>query len=272
MTQRLPGVLCVVLAFAVLSACGGGGPTSTTPTVVSISITSSGGTLVLGITETFTATATMSNGSTQAITSGTWGTDAPAVATVNATSGLVTSVATGDVTIFVDSQGVRGSKRITIVKSYQGIWSGTYNVTACSQTGDFVTINLCGTLSVGATLPVAFNLTQSGSTVSGQTALGQLVSSPFTTTAAAGGALTFQAQYVQDTFRVAQQWQLNVTSAGLLAGTVVQTWTDTTLLGQGVVSGTMVNVTRPGGDHAQDLHFDARIRSVADALVAVRRR
>jgi hypothetical protein len=195
------------------------------------------------------------------------------VATVNATSGLVTSVATGEVTIFVDAQGVRGSKRITVVKNYTGIWSGNYSVTACTQTGDFATINLCATLSVGSELPVAFNLTQTGSTVSGQTALGMLISQTFTTTAAPGGALSFQAQYVQDTLRVAQQWQLNVSAAGLLAGTVVQTWTETSLLGQAVVSGTMLTVTKvSGGDHAAELQPDTRIRSLADALMAVRRR
>lgn len=273
MRQRLAGLCCVVSAFVVLGACGGkDSPTATTPTVVSITISSSGGTLVLGITETFTATAVMSNGSSQPLTGGTWGTDAPAVATVNPSTGVVTSVATGEVTVFVDSQGVRGTKRITVVKSYQGTWSGTYTITACTQTGDFAAVNLCGILATNPTPPVALNLTQTGSTISGQTALGQLVSSPFTTTAGPGGALTFQALYIQDTLRITQAWQLNVTAAGLLAGTVVQTWTESTLLGQAVVSGTMLNVTKTAGDQAQELRSDAGIKSLADALVAVRRR
>ena len=80
MTQRLPGVLCVVLAFAVLSACGGGGKTGPSATPTSITVTSSGTSLVPGQTETFTATLTLSNGTTQPLTGGTWGSDAGAVA------------------------------------------------------------------------------------------------------------------------------------------------------------------------------------------------
>lgn len=274
--QRLAGLFCVVSAFVVLGACGGkGSPTASTPTIVSITVSSSGGTLVLGITETFTATAVMSNGTSQALVGGTWGTDAAAVATINPATGLVTSVATGDVTIFVDAQGVRGSKRITVVQSYTGIWSGKYNITACTQTGDFASpaINLCSILAVNQQPSVAFNLTQTGSTVTGQTALGSLVSSPFTTVAGPGGALTFQALNTLDTLRITQAWQLNVTPAGQLAGTVVQTWTDVTLTGQAVVSGTLLpGVVKSAAGQAFDLPSDGTIRSLADALAAVLRR
>src|SRR5688500_9636160 len=105
--QRSTGLVSVVSAFVVLASCGGGGPTA--PSLTSITINSTSAFLMLGSTETFTATATMSDGTTQAVTGGTWGSDAGAVATVAATTGLVTTVGRGDVTIFVDSQGIRGN-------------------------------------------------------------------------------------------------------------------------------------------------------------------
>ena len=245
MRQRLGGVLCVVSAFLMLSSCGGSnGPTG--PTVTSITVTSTSGFVMLGQTETFTATINFSNGTTQAVTGGAWGSDAPTVATVNATTGLVTTVRSGDVTIFVDAQGARGSKRITVVPNYAGIWAGSYVVNNCTQTGQWpAVINGCGTVfTVGATLPVAFNLTQNGGTITGQTAIGSNFSGQFSTTAIANGALSFNATVLDGTFSLAQAWQLNQAVAGQLTGSAVQTWTDTSLPGQMVVTTTLVSVTK----------------------------
>ena len=248
MRQRLIGRLCVVSAFVLLSSCGGGkSPTTPTVTVTSITVTSSSGFLMVGQSETFTATLNMSNGTTQALsTGGTWGTDAPTVATVVATTGAVTSIRSGDVTIFVDAQGVRGTKRITIMPNYAGIWGGTYVVNNCTQTGQWpAVINGCGTVfTIGATLPVAFNLTQNGGTITGQTAIGTNISGQFSTTAIANGALSFNATYLSGTFSLAQAWQLNQAVAGQLTGSAVQTWTDSQLPGQMVVTTTLVSVTK----------------------------
>lgn len=270
--QRLAGNLSVISAFLVLVSCGGGGsPTAPTPT--SITINSTGALLFVGQTETFTATVTFSNGTTQVLTGGTWGSDAPAVATVNAASGLVTTVAPGLVSIFVDGQGLRGTKQITVSPSYAGFWNGQYSVTACTQTGDFAVAPLafCGSLIVvGVTTPpVAFNLSQTGTTISGQTFLGTLGSTPFTTVAGPTGALSFQALYVEDTFRIAQAWNLNISAQNQLAGTVVQTWTDATLTGQMVVSGTMLNVVKSSADQARDVRPNVKPRSWADIAAAI---
>jgi hypothetical protein len=269
--QRLTGVLCVVSAFVVLASCGGGG-TPTGPTLTSITINSTGAFLMLGLTETFTATATLSNGTTQAVTGGTWGSDAAAVATVGSTTGLVTTVARGDVTIFVDSQGIRGSKKITVVPNYQGIWSGRYVVNNCSQTGGFVTANLCAsTLAVGADLPVAFNLTQTGGTITGQTALGGIVSQQFNTTAVAGGGLVFQVLAIFGSTQISQAWQLNAAVPGLLTGTVTQTWTDPTVGGQMVVGATLLTVTKSSAQPLS-LRSEGQRGSLAEAAAAVRGR
>ena len=274
MRQRLTGVLCAVSAFVVLASCGGGGGgTGPTPTPTSITVTSLGNNLILGQTETFTAMFALSNGTSQPLTGGTWGTDAPGVATVNPATGLVTGISAGEVTIFVDAQGLRGSKRITIA-TYNGMWRGAYSITACTQTGDFATpaINLCGLFTVGSQPQVTFNMTQVGTTVTGQVGLGTLEPSPFTTVFAPNGSLAFQAVFIDDTFSLVQAWQLSIGTGGQLTGTVVQTWTDSTLTGQMVVSGTLVSVLKISADQAQDRRTGTVRRSLAEVAAAVIRR
>jgi hypothetical protein len=272
MRQRLTGLLSVVSAFVILASCGGGGPTAPQVTPTSITINSTSAFIVLGQTETFSATIAFSNGTTQPLTGGAWGSDALGVASVGTTTGLVTSVNSGDVTIFVDAQGIRGTKRITIVPNYQGFWGGRYVVTSCSQTGGWAALDFCTSLfPTGADLPVAFNLTQTGGTVSGLTAIGGFVSNLFTTVAVAGGGLVFQAAYQEPTGGIAQAWQLNQTTPGLLTGTVVQTWSDTSLLGQMVVGATLLTVTKSSAQPLSMLSQSPRA-SLADIAAAIRGR
>ena len=77
-----------------------------TPTLTSVAITSPDSEIWVGQTEQMTATGTMSNGSTKAVT-GTWGSDNTSVATVNQ-SGLVTGVGPGSANIYLDATGVEG--------------------------------------------------------------------------------------------------------------------------------------------------------------------
>jgi len=88
-------------------------PTTPTPTVSSIAV--AGTAPNVGLTAQFTATATMSNGTTQNVTSqATWQSSNAAIATVNA-AGIVTGVAPGDVDITATFQSVAGRQRITVV-------------------------------------------------------------------------------------------------------------------------------------------------------------
>ncbi len=116
--RSLSGFLAAVLLTA--AGCGGDkstptAPTNTTPTVSSISVTGYAGEITqLNSTVQLKATAAMSNGSQQDITStATWQSDATAVATVNG-SGLVRAVAAGDATITATQGGVAGRQRITV--------------------------------------------------------------------------------------------------------------------------------------------------------------
>jgi hypothetical protein len=233
-----------VALLCALAACSGSPSAPGTPT--SITVSSTGGHVFLGGTETFTATVALSNSTIQALTSGTWGTDAASVATVVATSGLVTGLASGEVTVFVDAQGLRGTKRIRVFPNYGGIWFGTYTPTACTQTGDFVAADPC-TVSFGAgsVLEAALNFTQAGPAITGQTLLGSLFSDPLTASVAIDGSLTVETGGTitasDGILRINQNWQLTTTQAGQFGGTLMQTWTSPTLSGQLVVNATLQN-------------------------------
>jgi hypothetical protein len=83
--------------------------------VTSIAVT--GSTPIVGVTSQFTATATLSNGTTQSVTSkATWQTSNVAIATVN-NAGAVTGVGPGDVDITATYQAVAGRARITVVQA-----------------------------------------------------------------------------------------------------------------------------------------------------------
>jgi hypothetical protein len=228
-------------------ACSGGGSTPTapsTPTATSITVASTGTSLFLGATETFTATVTLSNGTTQALTGGTWSSDATGVATVVGTTGAVTGISSGEVTVIVDAQGVRGTKRIRVLPRYQGIWFGNYTVNTCAQTGDFIAADLCGTvLIVGNTLSAGLNFSQNGASITGQTLLGSLFSDSLTATVATNGSLPIQvgATLPGFTTRVNQAWQLTITQAGRIDGSLTQTWTEPGLTGQVVATTTLSN-------------------------------
>jgi len=104
-----------VLAVAVLAmfaaACGN---SSTSPTTVS-SIAVTGTVPAMGATSQFSATATLSNGSTQDVTTqATWTSSDGTIATV-ASNGVVTAVAAGSVTISAMYQNVTGLDPISLV-------------------------------------------------------------------------------------------------------------------------------------------------------------
>ena len=105
-------LLLCVLGFAVsAAACGSKSPSAPT-TVTSISVT--GGAPAVGSTAQFSATATVSGGTSEDITtSATWSSSDPTIATVSAT-GLVTGVSQGTVVISAVFSGVSGNESISV--------------------------------------------------------------------------------------------------------------------------------------------------------------
>ena len=131
----------VLAALFASTACGGsnsgggGGPTGPT-TVTSVAVTFGGGPIYIGTQVQFQATSTMNDGTTRPATNATWGSDAPAIATVSAT-GLVNPLKAGEATIYADVNP-RGVLRIRVLPSFGGTWSGGDRVENCQALGAFV--------------------------------------------------------------------------------------------------------------------------------------
>jgi hypothetical protein len=110
----------VLLAIA-LSTCGGSKgpstpttPSNTAPTVTSVTVTAPESSAKPGDSSQFTATAAMSNATTQTITNqASWQSSNGAIATVSST-GFVTAVAPGEADIRASYQNVTGSAHITV--------------------------------------------------------------------------------------------------------------------------------------------------------------
>jgi hypothetical protein len=127
------------LAFA---ACGGGGkdpigpspppppPAPAQPTVTSITVTGTLSLSAVGQVTQLTATAVMSNGTSQNVTSqATWQSSSSAVATVSS-AGVVTAVASGTATITASYQSKSGTLVVTVtipqIPNINGTWRGAY--------------------------------------------------------------------------------------------------------------------------------------------------
>ncbi|MFI5178312.1 MAG: hypothetical protein ACHQO8_07105 [Vicinamibacterales bacterium] len=274
-TPRL--AVCVIGAIIAGAGCGSSGGGTTLPpapsgTVVSIQVNSQGPTIFLGAPETFTAIATYSSGGTQAITGGLWGTDNPAIAIADAT-GKVIPQGNGNVTVFVDFQGVRGTKAMRVLPSYAGTWLGNYTVASCTQTGGFADQNLCAQLSPGQVAGFFFQFAQVADTLSGYTGLGQLPigSTTFTASVALDGSVSFTTQLFVSTLEIDMAWSLTSVVAGVINGTVTETWQDSATPGQMVVVGNIQPPTRQAAASVQRAGGRARGWSRSDAIAAIRR-
>lgn len=211
------------LALFVLAAaagCGGGGssPTQASGPPASITVSSSSDQLHIGAAETFTATAVLGNGQTRAVTGGVWGGDAPSVATVEGSTGRVTGVGSGMVTIFVDYQGARGTRLIRVLPDFQGTWSGSYIVNACTQTGAFALADVCDdTFSANRVLPMNMTTTQTRDAVNGQFSLGSVAGSgsgPIQT----HGELNFAGTARSGDLSLDTTWSLHSAQPGRITG------------------------------------------------------
>ena len=158
---------------ALFVACGGGGNGSRpSPVLTAVTITApGGGVLFVGETYTFTMNARLSDG-TMITTGGTWGSDAPQVAEVNAVSGLVQIRGIGEATIYVDYQGQRGTQRIRSTVKYEGTLFATSLVTSCVDTGEWEAVDACGEFQTGFELGFSGKFTQSDGAVTAVMSLG----------------------------------------------------------------------------------------------------
>ena len=166
--------LVLVLLTLSVAGCGGGGgssssspssPTTVTPTTVSVAISPSTDMLKIQGTETFAVTATMSDGTSRAV-SGTWTSSAASVATVDS-SGKTTAVASGQATITVTYSGASATRTIRVVPDYQGGWTGDYTVLSCQDSGGFHQEDWCKAAMGDPVVRVTMTLTQTRDTIAG---------------------------------------------------------------------------------------------------------
>jgi len=222
MRKLLPAFACVIL----FAACGddNGNPTApSTPASNVNSITVNlADSIKVGETTQASGTANMSNGSTQAVSSG-WQSDNPQVATVTST-GAVAGVGNGRATIFVVQGGRQGQKVIRVVPDYQGVWQGRYTVNACVDSGIIRSAGGCASFFPGSSAPYGLTLTQSGEAVSGRMTLGQATTEAISSPIAADGGLQFNTVVNSNISRVDVVVRLNQAFPGQLSGTLNQNW------------------------------------------------
>jgi hypothetical protein len=199
--------------------------------------------LYIGISETFTATVTMSDGSTKAVIGGVWGGDNPNVATVEAATGRVTIVGSGSVSIYVDYQGRHGTKVIRGLPNYQGAWVGSYVIVSCTHSGDLAGINFCSYFPVNYVFPTDLNLTQDRDRVQGRFYLGTLGADAIGPVQG-DGQLLLTGAVNEGVYTIEVVWTLQSTAPGRITGTLGQLWRATGYSGDGRVSANIRDLNR----------------------------
>ena len=166
----------VLMLAALVTACGEkqnpAGPNSNlagAPAVTGLTI--SGDDYILaGSTSIFTATATLSDGSTRTVVP-VWSSSATDVAAID-NAGTLSGRTHGSTTLTAAHDGRNASKSIQVVNNYSGSWSGRYVVKVCADSGifkdgiyggDYVDVPWCQALDgVGSMHAFAFTLSQTG--------------------------------------------------------------------------------------------------------------
>jgi hypothetical protein len=232
-----------LVCVALVSACGGGSSTPTTPSIPHVSrITVTGSDLVLvGDSETFAAA-----GDTGALTAPRWGSDAPTVATVDPNTGRVTAVGTGTATIFVDADGIRGTKLTRTLPNFGGSWKGGFQETVCEVSGGFVIVHSCNywDLASGKT---TMTLTQNRDRISGSFAFGPVEVSG---SVSPEGILSFSGTVHDKLTRELQNVRFESTQNGQMTGTFDVVWSSgtTSLSGSLRVSNELRGMRRVSGE------------------------
>jgi hypothetical protein len=154
-------ISCFVMAALAAGACSNNdtATTTTTPTATA-AITPATTVYQLGQTQTFTLTATTTPANV------TWASSNPNVMTIDG-SGNATALSVGTATITSTADGnLSATLAVQVVPTYQGNWTGTATVLACTDVAGFLSAGYCAR-NVGAVNTVTLSLTQSANAVSG---------------------------------------------------------------------------------------------------------
>jgi hypothetical protein len=260
-------------AVLLLSAsCGGSSnpAPAPTPTTTSLTVGSTSSQLFLGASEVFSATATLSNGATAQVNGAVWSSDAPNVAQVDSATGRVTGASSGNANISVDYQGKRGTKAIRVVPNYTGNWTGSYTIASCTDTLQFQTTGFCSAVfPASQVLSLVLLLTQSGSTVSGSAALGQILSNSTSAPVQTDGSVLLPAVALFGNTTFTETWSLNIQQPGRIVGTLHVVITDTIVTGGATMDATLNSTTIQslarvfGIDRAQPSNTSFNVQTLA---------
>lgn len=236
--------MCVALGSVLLftPGCGddqnpGPGPS---PSPVVPTINTAADFVFIGQRVTFAATGT----------GVTWGGDNPSVASVDATTGAVTGIATGKVTIWAQNTGGRATRLLTVIPSFNGTWTGSYSVNGCQSSGDFATEGFCGMFYQGEILNMGFDLSQTRDQVTGAFALGDLAVALSSSVVNGGdGSLPLTGSSTNSDGLTIQLQNLRATSPspGTMKGSFDQVWSVAGALGTGRLVCDIRDVTRTSG-------------------------
>jgi hypothetical protein len=184
--------IVIAFALAVAVGCGENDPISPSPsTLASLSITPATEFIKIKGTETFTVTGTYSDGSTRT-EQATWGTDNPGIATIDA-GGRASGVASGQASIFAETQGQRATRLLRVLPDYHGRWRGDWMVTSCGDDGDWR--GACAEFPSNSLFGLSLELTQTRDTVSGTTDFGDDLPGAVTGTIRMDGPLVLGGTY-----------------------------------------------------------------------------
>jgi hypothetical protein len=180
-----------------------------------------------------------------------WGSDNPAVATVDPTTGRVTGVGNGRVTIWAENEGGRTIRALRGLPSYAGSWSGSYALTGCQSTGHFAESLFCQGFFQGQVLNVTFKLSQTEDRVTGTFALGGNIGTLDGSTVAESGQLPITGTFTStDTTIHLQNARLQSATAGTVTGGFDQVWSVPGSSGFGLLSCLIRDLTRTESEFA----------------------
>ena len=239
-----PRILVFILSI-VVTACGGkGGDTPTAPSVTAPAISTSNTMIFIGQAVQFSAT----GGGTIR-----WGGDNSQVATIDQTTGRVTGVGNGRVTVWAENEGGRTTRLLRGLPSYAGGWRGNYTIQDCQSNGVFAALAFCNTnFRQGQSLSMTLNMSQTDDRItSGGVALGSITGSLTSTTIGEDGQIRLAGTLTPlpgNSIRVSiENMRLESPNAGVIHGQYEQVWSDTTLSGTARVYGRIESLTRESG-------------------------
>ena len=234
----------VVAAVSVLAGCSGGSGTGPAPVVTAPVIGTANTMIYVGQVVQFSAT----GGGTIR-----WGGDNSSVATIDQTTGRVTGVSTGRVTIWAENEGGRTTRLLRGLPSYAGSWQGNYTTQDCQSNGVFALLAFCNNnFRQGQSLSMTLGFTQSDDRISGgSVALGSLTGTLTATTVGEDGQARLTGSITPlagNSIRVSiENMRLESPTAGVIRGEYEQVWSDTTLSGTARVYARIETLTRQSG-------------------------